>query len=89
MQFHSQLIERNIYIGFLVDWMIELFGVLCTSFTLISVASLYIGLCLYIGGMVADLRTKMAKFDHKTPVGSITVRSIYVQALQFHADIIE
>lgn len=77
------------YIGFLADWAFELLGVMCSSFTEIAVGSLYTGLCLYTGGMVADLKAQMATFDQNTPVESTKIRSIYVKVATFHVNIME
>lgn len=79
IRFHSShLIDRNVYVEYLVDWAIEMFATMCTSFSFVAVASLYVGLCFYIGGMVADMRAKMAEFDQNRPLAAAHIRSIYV-----------
>lgn len=54
------MLGRNNYVGYAVDWIIELVAaVSCMIFVLIN-GSLYIGLCLYINAMVADMKTRLA-----------------------------
>lgn len=54
------------------------------------VGSLYSGFCLYINGMVADMKTKIAYgafgSDHK-PNGA-NLWAIYVEEINFHNEII-
>lgn len=86
---HSQLIDQNRYIAFLVDWILETLCVLCTSVGFIANGSMYISLCLYIDGMVAGLKAQMSSLDQKRLADLTAIRSIYVKALKFHIDIVE
>lgn len=87
--FRSSLIDQNTYIEFLFNWCIESLSALCTANTFTAVTSLYVGLYLYIGGMLADLKAQMTSFDRKTTAESLEFRSIFVRAVQLHVDIIE
>lgn len=78
--------DENIYAGFLIDWLIELVGVIWTSFTYVAVESLYTGLCLYIGGMVANMKTKIVQNTSHQPTN---IQAMLVQALKFHSKITE
>lgn len=89
--FYSSLINQNVYVDFLVDWTIELVSTLRNTIVFSMVGSLYLGLCLYTVGMVADLKAKMSAIDDSLDIREESTRilSIYVKAIHFHVSIIE
>lgn len=76
-------------------WALEFISMISDAFTISTIGSLYIGLCLYIGSMVTDLKTQMASIDRLTSndgneqVQFQEIRTVYLQALKFHLEVIE
>lgn len=81
--------DRGIYSTFFIHWTLE-FCIICRNAAiLVTVGSLYVGLCLYTLGMVADLKAEMAFFGETTSVSeSAGIRLIYVKAVVYHSEII-
>lgn len=68
-----------------------LLSVTSCLFVFAAVASLYSGLCLYISGMVTDMRTQLIcpVFGSGGKVDQTNQRLIYVEEITFHIEIIE
>lgn len=83
--------DQPSYIGFLIDWTIQLFGTVATYTIVTASASIFIGFFLYITGIVKDMKQRIERnFDIETPKPSdLTEKwSIYVQEIRFHNEII-
>lgn len=55
------------------------------------IGSLYLGLCLYISGMTADMKTRLdfSVYGSDQKLDKNSLWSIYVQEIDFHNEIIE
>lgn len=87
----SSLFGREKYFGFAVDWFIVLISISSCLIVFTAVASLYVGLCLYISGMVTDMRTQLisSTFVLDGNVHQTNQRRIYAEEIAFHIEIIE
>lgn len=81
---NSSLIGRTTYIGFFIDWCIEVISVLGIFVTFISAGSFYVGMCLYINGMVEDMKIRMTSLD----AAQMEIWSSNVRQIQFHNEIL-
>lgn len=83
------------FIGFLIDWLIELISVVGCAIAITACTSLYTGLCFYIDGMVTDFRNRIDTIycysvtRQKNITGSINAWLVYVEEFQFHIEIVE
>lgn len=91
----SSLIGRANYMGFYIDWLIEVISSASGYAIVIMTASIYIGIFLYINGMVCDMKMRMkdleSDFTTKMPrhtTNHIRICSIYVEEIEFHLNII-
>lgn len=84
----SSLLDRNehVYVGFYVDWLIEALGSIDHLLTLIAAAMFHLGMCLYVNGMVGDLATQMKE---KATEPALLSKETVIEAIRFHADVIE
>lgn len=86
----SSLFGRENYAGYTVDWLIQMTAAIPGFTVLITVGSLYMGLCSYINGMVSDLKARMkATSKLKRKVYQKRAWPIYVELIDFHAKTIE
>lgn len=56
-----------------------------------TIGSIYAGLCLYINGLVADMKAKLSFSVFKGPQHEVNQSidwSLYVQEIDFHVEII-
>lgn len=76
---------------FFIDWTIEVFSIFRSGTIIFTIGSLCIGICLYIHGMVTDLKASLESFNENMDVRgkSTKIRSIYIKAICLHIDIIE
>lgn len=74
--------------GFYIDWLIEgIAGIACYTILTIS-SSIYIGMFLYITGMVKDMKVQIDQ-DLSPELSKETNKwMIYLQEIKFHAEII-
>lgn len=56
----SSLIGRSSYLGFYIDWLLELIAVAADAVTLAINGSICVGIFLYINGMVDDMKTRIS-----------------------------
>lgn len=70
-----------------MDWFTELGAIVMYMTIIPTISSFLVGICLYIEGMVEDLRNALVEFD-KTKT-SQEIWFIYVHKFGFHRDIIE
>lgn len=90
----SSILGRTTYVGYYLDWLLAL-AVSTGGFVIIaSSVSIYIGIFLYITGMVTDMKTRIESIekelrtDQRQALNQIRVWTIFVQEIQFHTDII-
>lgn len=92
LHFFSSLIGWS-YTGFLIDWFIQFIAFTCYFSILVASGSLFIGLCLYITGMVEDIKLQLALLDEplstKNSVSRLHARSVYAKEIDFHINILE
>lgn len=85
----SLLPTSDHYLRFAFDWFIELLAIIMGATMIVMAGSFYSGLCLYISGMVTDIKTTTALASHlrlSQPGGDW---SIIVKEIDFHNEIIE
>lgn len=76
--------------GFAADSLIELTSTISCFIVLTAVGSLYVGLCLYISGMVADMKTRLdSAFASPKEFNKTDQWTVIVQEINFHTEIIE
>lgn len=87
----STLIGRTSYVGFFIDWFIELICFATVLLILIASGSIYIGISLYIIGMVEDLKMRIPSIDSDfvAQLNPASVWSIYVKEIDHHVEIIK
>lgn len=86
--------DRTTYIGFSIQWLFNLLATLADCVVIISTASIYIGMFLYINGMKRDLEARLISLDNDRddldqampPTNKIW--PIYIQEIDFHNEII-
>lgn len=84
----SSFFGRDTYFGFAVDWFLETISIISCFVCFVPVGSLYTGLCLYINGMVLDMKARLTY----TAFGSqhrMDLWSVYVKEIAFHIEIIQ
>lgn len=81
---------RTSYIGFFVDWFIESISTAALYATFILSVSIYVGIFLYIDGMVLDMRKRIISLNDVSTIRPRQLEkwSIYLTEIQFHNDII-
>lgn len=84
----SSLFGRDKYYGFAVDWLIELLSIIAGFIGYITVGSFYVGLCLYINGMVTDMKIKMVNKSSSDYLDGTRFWMVNVKEMMFHAEII-
>lgn len=92
----STLVDRKTYLGFFVNWFIEMVSVV-GYFTFFTTAGLlYICFYLYLNGMVQDLSMQMTEDNGQldelaqtNEIGTVNASLNFVRAIQFHNDILE
>lgn len=83
---------RANYIGYFVDLFVTLIGS-SASFIIISMSvSIYVGIFLYITGMVKDMKMCIESIDDELKIEPPSCQtekwSIYVNGIEFHTEII-
>lgn len=87
----SPILGRDGYIGFAVDWTIEISMVVSYSAVVVVVGLLHAGLCQYINSMVMDMKIRIigsANESHEN-IDQANRWSIYVTEIGFHNEITE
>lgn len=83
---------RTTYIGFYIDWFIEVCANMASLIIIISSGSLSIGIRLYINAMVKDMENTLNNDDFPTESSSSSDRaaswSTYFRGIEFHNEII-
>lgn len=83
---HSSLFGRQRFVGFYMDWTIEIFTCFAYFAILTSSTSLIIGFCLYINGTVADLRIQTARLSSLS--GEHLQIGGFIKEVRFYGDVI-
>lgn len=94
----STLFGRVTYLGFYIDWLIEMVTVSVGFLAVCVSASIHIGMFFYIHAMVGDMSTRLMAIDalelqqsaHQNGkrFDSPRIWLIYVQEINFHLDIV-
>lgn len=85
---------RDNYIGFFIDCAIEFYGCFSAFVVIHLSGSAYVGIALYINGMVKDMKMRIMSInDHSSntsvnPINQMKTWSAYVQEIDFHIEII-
>lgn len=82
----SSWLGRETYLGYYIDWFHQVAGVFPYCFILFIIASFYIGVYLYITGMVVDLHDTLKQLDQEKPNH---LWPIYVNEFRFHNEILK
>lgn len=82
------------YVGFCIDWSIQVIGLICYFIILFASGSMFFGFCLYITAMVADIKIRVMALDtnwsgQTKAADRIRMRTVYVREAQFHMEILE
>lgn len=90
---YSSLLGRTTYIGFFVDWLIQVATVLAAFVAIVLSVVSYVGLFLYINGMVDDLKMRMGLIEDNSSWTTSSLSqnklwSTYVQAIDFHVEVL-
>lgn len=90
----SSLLGRGNFIGFYFDWAIDATSSLSNYVVVSSSGSSYIGMFLYINGMMRDMKMRLNSMNNNSmeaqqkPSSSVEKWSIYVREMDFHVEII-
>lgn len=90
----SSFFDRLTYKGFLVSWIIEGSSAAAGFLILVIVGSIYIGMVLYIAGMVKDMRMRIVPYDSDfapeshQPLNQIKAWLMFAREIEFHAEIL-
>lgn len=94
--FHSSWIGRTSYGGFFLDWINECSAATTYFLILTASASLYVGMCFYIHGMVTDMKIQMidinllVKRDELNDnLHQLNVWWLFVREIRFHYEILQ
>lgn len=79
------MIGREGYVGFFIDWVIELACLIADILSMIASGSLYVGIWLYISAMVKDMKMRMISFAECAPEQS-TSSTCQMPILSIDAD---
>lgn len=87
---HSSVLGRNSFIGFYFDLTFETVSSLANFVAIIASGSSYIGIYLYIDGMVKDSKRRLMAIDPKSTNGANQEElwPIYVGEIKLHVEII-
>lgn len=88
--FASSLSTKAGYLQYSIDWVVELASITPAALTIPMAGSLYAGLCLYINGMVMDMKAKLSYADISSAdeLHGASRYLIYVHEIDFHNEII-
>lgn len=87
---HSSLMGRDTYTGFYCNWIFVLFSLTGASLIVLSSATIYIGMFLYIDGLVRDLKMRLLAVADDFSIGSLNLERnwlIYVHEIKFHIQV--
>lgn len=89
----SSFLGRTNYVGFFVDWSIQSVAIIGCFFVVLASGISYVGIFLYIHGMVADVQKRLESIGdgvttQTTGSSSVQMWSIYRQQIDFHLKII-
>lgn len=62
--------DQNKYVGFFIDWLIESFSMATVAAIFIGSTSIYVGIYLYINGMVADIKMRLKSIEDDVSIES-------------------
>lgn len=80
---------RGTYFGFAVDWFIVSTAVASCYVVFITAALIYLGLCLYIKGMVMDMKAQLRCLRSAEKMNQANRWAIYLKEITFHNEIIQ
>lgn len=88
----SSIYARESYVGFFIDWLIEVGAAVQGTIVVITSLSLYIGLCAYTKAMVDDLKSQTRTINGallpKQDAASCMASELAVSnEIKFHCDI--
>lgn len=76
---------RTTYMGFFVDWTLNWLFVVAPFLILNTTSSIYIGIFLYIDGMVKDMKMRLMLSEDEPKESKVMS---YVQEIEFHIKIV-
>lgn len=88
----SHVSSASGYLGFAMDWLAELPAIISCGFLFLMVASLYLGLCLNINGIMRDIKSRMTHStlgSHPSPRQQQNFWSIVVNEIGLHIELIK
>lgn len=89
MYFYSSWFGVYTYFGLFADWVTQAASsVLIYPLIISTIASFFVGICLYVASMVKDLEETLMALD-KSNGDHPEMWSIYVNEIRFHIEIIE
>lgn len=87
--FSSSWFGLDTYFGYFVDWSTQVSAsVLVYPLILSTIGSFFVGISLYVEGMVQNLKETLMAFDGRDDVQP-EKWSIYAKEIQFHSKIIK
>lgn len=86
----SSLLGQTTYIGFYVDWLIEVVAIVAGFTILAAASSLFIGMFVYINATIADSRMRLSSIEpgHAIDQSAVKFWPVYLREINFHIDII-
>lgn len=88
--FNSLLFNQNRYIGYYGTLIVEALACSTHPAGVLSLASIYLGMCFYINAMVNDMKEQIIAIEAiQRKKSDTTIYSRLMTEIQFHSDIIE
>lgn len=86
----SSLVDQSGVGRFYTDWLIECMLALSDGIIIIALASLYVGMYLYISGMVRDMNRRFSSLADGSILqpNRLQMWTTYTQEVDFHIEII-
>ena len=75
----------NVVFSYYLNWIYQFVGTIAYYTMLCTIALLFIGMCIYIGGMVEDLKLTISELD----AGSDTFANQLSSEIAFHIQVLE
>ena len=75
----------NVFLWYYLDWMVDLLACIFYYVMMCTVALFFIGMCIYIGGMVEDLKLTLAELKED----STTTTNRLSTEIAFHNQLLE
>lgn len=89
ISFRSTIPGLNIYTGFYVTLLVEFCSCIFHPLSILTSASFLLGICMYIDGMLKDLKNQIDRVEDSKCFQSSSFVQKIVEGIRYHEEIIE